>query len=94
MYNKLVVKINNIDISGFVLKTKYDRDKSELEKKLILMGLLKKLNCNAKINEMENKIPIISDLATNATLTAAENKIPNISSLVQIRKDQIIKQYY
>ena len=58
------------------------------------MGLLKKLNCNAKISEMENKKPIISDLATNTTLTAAEIKIPNIRSLVQIRKDQIIKQYY
>ena len=58
------------------------------------MGLLKKLNCNAKINKMENKKPIISDLATNTTLTAAEIKIPNIRSLVQIRKDQIIKQYY
>ena len=43
---------------------------------------------------MENKKPIISDLATNTTLTAAEIKIPNIRSLVQIRKDQIIKQYY
>ena len=94
MHNKLFGKVNNIDISGFVLKTKYNTDKSELEKKLILVGLLKKLNCNAKINEMENKIPIISDLAANTTLTAAENKIPNISSLVQIGKGQIIKQYY
>ena len=94
MHNKLFGKVNNIDISGFVLKTKYDTDKSELEKTLILVSLLKKLNCNAKINEMENKIPIISDLAANTTLTAAENKIPNISSLVQIGKGQIIKQYY
>ena len=30
-YNKLVAKVNNIDTSGFVLKTKYDTDKSELE---------------------------------------------------------------
>ena len=41
MYDKLVTKVNNIDTSGFVLKTKYDTDKSELEIKfLILMGLL------------------------------------------------------
>ena len=33
MYDKLVEKVNNIDISGFVLKTKYDTDKLELEKK-------------------------------------------------------------
>ena len=32
-YNKLVTKVNSIDTSGFVLKTKYDTDKSELENK-------------------------------------------------------------
>ena len=30
MYDKLVEKVNNIDTSEFVLKTKYDADKSEL----------------------------------------------------------------
>ena len=25
LYDKLVAKVNNIDTSGFVLKTKYDR---------------------------------------------------------------------
>ena len=34
MYDKLVAKVNNIDISGFVLKTKYDTDKLDLEKKI------------------------------------------------------------
>ena len=34
MYDKLVEKVNNIDTSGFVLKTKYQTDKSELEKKI------------------------------------------------------------
>ena len=33
VYDKLVAKVNNIDTSGFVLKTKYDTDKSDLEKK-------------------------------------------------------------
>ena len=33
MYNKLVAGVNNIDTSGFVLKTKSNRDKSDLEKK-------------------------------------------------------------
>ena len=33
VYNKLVAKVNNIDTSGFALKTKHDTDKSELEKK-------------------------------------------------------------
>ena len=34
VYNKLVTKVDNIDTSGFVLKTKYDTDKSELENKI------------------------------------------------------------
>ena len=32
VYDKLVAKGNNIDTSGFVLKAKYDTDKSSLEK--------------------------------------------------------------
>ena len=31
---KLVAKINNIDTSGFVLKTNYETDKSYLERKI------------------------------------------------------------
>ena len=34
VYDKLVAKVNAIDNSGFVLKTKYDTDKSDLEKKI------------------------------------------------------------
>ena len=34
VYDKLVAKVNNIDRSGFVLKTKYQTDKGELEKKI------------------------------------------------------------
>ena len=33
-YDKLVTKVDNIDTTGFVLKTKYDTDKSDLEKKI------------------------------------------------------------
>ena len=33
VYDKLVAKVNDIDNSGFVLKTKYNRAKSDLEKK-------------------------------------------------------------
>ena len=34
VYDKLVAKVNNIDTSDFVLKTKYQTDKTELEKKM------------------------------------------------------------
>ena len=33
-YDKLVTNVNNIDTSGFVLKTEYDTDKPELENKI------------------------------------------------------------
>ena len=34
VYDKLVTKVNNINTSRFVLKTKYDTGKSELENKI------------------------------------------------------------
>ena len=44
VYDKLAAKVNNIDTSGFVLKNKYQTDKTELEKEfLILVVLLKRL---------------------------------------------------
>ena len=70
MYDKLVEKVNNIDTSGFVLKTKCNMDKSDLEKKyLILVDLLKK-DYNAKITEIEGKITCITGLVTTTALTA------------------------
>ena len=66
------------------LKTKYDKDKSGIENKVPnTSDLVKKTDCNAKINEIEGKIPSISGLATNTALTAIENKIPNIINLVK-----------
>ena len=47
LYNKLVTNVNNIDTTGFVLKTKDDTDKSNLEK---------------KISDAEKKIPNTSGL--------------------------------
>ena len=40
MYDKLVAKVNNIDTSGFVLKTKYETDKSDLEQKFLIPVVL------------------------------------------------------
>ena len=34
VYDKLATKVNNIDTRRFVLKTKYDVDKTESEKKI------------------------------------------------------------
>ena len=63
--------MDNIETSGFVLETKYDTKKTELENEIPgTSGLVKKTNYNAKITEIEGKIPSISGLATNAALTA------------------------
>ena len=34
VYDKLAAKVNNIDTSNFTLKTKYQTEKTELEKKI------------------------------------------------------------
>ena len=78
VYDKLVTKVNNIDTSGFVLKTMYDTDKLELENKIRdTIGLVKKTDYSTKITEIEGKILDISNLATKAALTTVENKIPS-----------------
>ena len=92
-YDKLLTKVNNIDTSGFVLKTKYTADKSDLEKKTSdadkkncdTSGLKKKSDYNVKISEIKSKIPTINGLATSSALTAVKNKIPDVSNLVKKR---------
>ena len=85
LYDKLVAKVNaiplnNIDTSDFVLKTKYQTDKTELENKIAdVINLVKK----TKLTELEKKIPNISNLATKTALTTVENKVPDVSSLVK-----------
>ena len=45
VHDKLVAKVNNIDTSDFVLKTKYQTDKTNIEKKFLMwLTLLKKQN--------------------------------------------------
>ena len=50
MCNKLVTKVNKVDTSWFVLKTKYQTDESELEKKIPdTSELAKKANYRIKL---------------------------------------------
>ena len=77
LYDKLVAKVNNIDTSDFVLKTKYQTDKTELENKIL--HFIKE----AKLTELENKISDISNLATKTVLTTVENKILAVGNLVK-----------
>ena len=46
-YDKLVAKVNGIDNTNFILKTKYEKDGSDFED---------------KINKIDKKIPNVSDL--------------------------------
>ena len=90
-YNKLDTKVDNINTTNFVKKTKYEKDVSDFEDKIIkvdkkipdISNLVKKLDFSSKVTEIEGKIPSINGLATNSELTAIENKIPDASSLVK-----------
>ena len=63
VYDKLVPKVSYSDTSDFVLKTKYQTSKAELEKKIPdLTNFVKK----TKITEFENKNPDNSSLATKS----------------------------
>ena len=90
-YNILKTKVDSIDTTNFVLKTKHEKDGSDFEDKISeidkkipdVSDLVKKTDFNVKVAKKEYKIPSISGLATNSALTAAENKIPDVSSLVK-----------
>ena len=74
VYDKLVTKVNNIDTNSFALKTKYDKDKSELENKIPnVIDFVKE----AKLTE----------IATKTALSTVENKIRDVSNFV---KKQIV----
>ena len=80
LFDKLVVKVDNIDTSDNVLKTIYNTDKTELGKKIPnVTNFVKK----TKVTELENKIPDISNIATKTALTLVENKILDVTSLVK-----------
>ena len=75
-YDKVVAIVNSIDTSAFVLKSKYDTDKSELENTIPdTSGLVKKAVYNTKITKIESKIPDVSSLPTKTALTTVANKI-------------------
>ena len=57
VYDNLAAKVNNINPIAFALKTKYQTDKTEFEKKI--SDFVKK----TKLTELENKIPDVSSLA-------------------------------
>ena len=81
VYNNLVAKVNNIDTKKFVLKTKYQREKAKLEKKIPDVTDLVR---ETKLIELKNVIPDVNDSATKTALSAEKNKMPDVSRLVAL----------
>ena len=95
-YNTIKNKVDAIDTSGFVTRTKFTTDTNALddnidkvEKKIPdISGLTTKSSVTHLIFAQENytdkvkkKIPDISNLASKTELTAIENKIPDVRGL-------------
>ena len=59
VYDQLAAKVNNIDTSDFVLKTKYQTDKAELENKIPDVS---NLATKTALTAVENKISSVSSL--------------------------------
>ena len=59
LYDELVANENNIDTNAFVLNTKYQTDKIELEKKIPDVS---SLATKTTLTALENKMPSVSSL--------------------------------
>ena len=65
VYDKLAEKVNNIDTSGFVLRAKYNTDKSDLDKKKSVMQtkkfliLVEQQIITQKLMKLKKKLLII-----------------------------------
>ena len=83
----MVANVDNIDTSGFVLKTTYNTDKAESQNKIPdVSNLVKK----TKLTELEKKIPDLSNLTRKTGLTTVENKIPLVKKYLLLKKQTII----
>ena len=96
IYNTLKNKVDAIDTSGFVTRTKFTTDTNTLDDKIDkvekkipdISGLATKSSVTCLITEQEDytdkvkkKIPDISGLASKTELTDVEDKIPDVSGL-------------
>ena len=50
---------------------------------MILVVLLKKTDSDAKITDIEGKLPDVTNVATKTALATVENKIPDVSYVVK-----------
>ena len=75
----LKTKIDKLDIDKLV---PVPVDLTKLSE-VVKNDVIKKIDYNAKVTEIENKIPDRSNLATKTALTAVENKMPDTSGLIK-----------
>ena len=78
-------KLSDVVKNDVVQKDVYNAKIRNIEVKIVksITNLATNSVFNAKINQVENKIPSITNLATTTALIAVENKIPNVSDLVK-----------
>ena len=87
------VDTSNFALKQVQLITKTEVDKLDIDKlvpvpvdlsklsDVVKNDVVKKVDYNTKITDLENKIPNISHLATKTALTSVENKFPDITNL-------------
>ena len=76
----LKTEVDKLDIDKLV---PVPTDLSKLSD-VVKNDVVKKTDYNAKITEIENKIPDTSNLATKTLLNTVENKIPGTGNLVNL----------
>ena len=95
------VKVTDINIPGtigLVLKTQYNSGQQNLEKNIEngsknipnASGLVKKIDCNTKVTEIENKMFNVTGLAAttalNKKVTVIENKVLDTSHFINTQE--------
>ena len=89
--NNLKTKVDDIDLTKYVLRNDYDTKVGNLELKILdISGLLQTIVFNSKVSELGNKIktaesrPHISNLANKTELKNVENKIPDTNAFAKL----------
>ena len=84
VHDKLVIKVNAIDTSEFVLKTHLQIRSRKKWWRWYTSGFVRKTDHNVKFSDkIPGKISSISGLASTVALYTVENIIPNVNGLVQ-----------
>ena len=90
-----VKNILHVNTSSFALKTNLANLKTDIDKlvpvpvdlsklsDVVKNDFIKKTDYNAKITEIENKIPDVTNLATKTPLNTVENQILDTSGLIK-----------